>query len=208
MLNHVANALVLASYLVHDILPLRVLAAVANGCFLALFVVQQPRSPSSIAWQSLFMAINIVQVWRLILERRPVRFSADEQRLYQLAFRTLAPRELRRLLGFAEWRTAARGERLVEEKQTLDAVLVVFSGEAAVIAGGRAVAQLSPGRFIGEMSFVTGAPTSASVDAASELRYVRFPSSELRRLFVRNPELRAAWQALIGHDLAAKLRAA
>ena len=206
MLNHIANALVLASYLVHDILPLRVLAVLANGCFLALFLLQRPLSPSSIAWQSVFMAINIVQVWRLILERRPVRFSADEQQLFQLAFRPLAPRELRRFLQFAEWKSAAPGDRLVEEQQKLDAIFVLFSGEANVVAAGRPVAQLGPGRFIGEMSFLTGAPTSASVDAATALRYVRFPSGELRKLFARNPDLRAAWQMLIGHDLAAKLR--
>jgi hypothetical protein len=92
VLLNLANVLYLASYLVRDILQLRALT-VAGSLVLLLFNVLQP-SPlwSGIAWGVLFSAINIYQIYRLLLERRPVRLREDEQHLYQLVFRSLSPR--------------------------------------------------------------------------------------------------------------------
>ena len=60
-------------------------------------------------WTALFMAINLYHITRILLERRPVKFSPDEQRLYDLAFRNFEPRDSRKLLKAGNWGAARRG---------------------------------------------------------------------------------------------------
>ena len=207
-LIHIANVLFLFSYLVRDILWLRVLSVIAGFCLIPYFYFQSQPVWAPIAWNVVFTTLNLYQFGRLLAERRPVRFSDEEQRLYQLVFRSLTPREFARLLELAVWREAAPAECLVPQNQTLDRMLVLYSGAATVKVDGQSVAELQAGRLIGEMSFLTGEKTSASVWATGRARYVAWPSAELKRFLADNSELRAALQLVIGADLATKLRAA
>ncbi len=207
-LIHLANVLFLFSYLVRDILWLRALSVIAGCCLIPYFYFQPRADWAAIAWNVVFMSLNLYQIARLLAERRPVRFSDEEQRLYQLVFRTLTPREFARLLKLADWRDAAPAECLVAQNQALDRMLVLYSGAATVKVNDQSVAELKPGRLIGEMSFLTGEKTSASVWALGGARYVAWPSAELKRFLADNAELRAALQLVIGADLATKLRAA
>jgi len=85
-------------------------------------------------------------------------------------------------------------------------VLVLASGRAVVKAGGRERGTLGPGQFAGEMSFLTGAATSASVEVVEAARFVSWPAAELERCLTKHPQLRSALQLVMGRDLAAKLR--
>jgi hypothetical protein len=49
---------------------------------------------ASIYWNLAFTALNIYWICRLLLERRPVKLSAAEQRLCELVLRTMTPREM------------------------------------------------------------------------------------------------------------------
>jgi Popeye protein conserved region len=206
---HGANVLYLLSYLVRDILWLRTLCVAAASTMLPYFFLRGDRPDwVPISWSTLSILINVIQISLLLLERRPVRLPADDQRLYQLTFRSLTPREFQRLLAAGSWRTAAPGEQLIAHGAATDKVLVVFDGEAVVVppGGGAALARLGAGRFIGEMSFITGEPTSADVEAATELRYVAWEAETLRRFVDKHTTIRSALQLTLGSDLASKLR--
>ena len=101
ILIHVANVLYLGSYLVKDILWLRLLTVVAGSVLLAYYVLLPMPLWPAIAWNCLFLAINVRQIHVLLLERRPVRFTAEELALYTLAFRSFKHREFSRLLRIA-----------------------------------------------------------------------------------------------------------
>jgi hypothetical protein len=205
-LLHVANVLYLLSYLVKDILWLRLLTVVA-GLLLMTWAFFQPTPLwSSIAWNALFLVINVYQSWVLVLERRPVHLSDRDQRLYQLVFRALTPREYVKLLALGRWEDAAADAHLVERERRLDRLMVIASGRAAVRVGDRSV-ELREGRFVGEMSFITGEAPTADVFALEAVRYVSWPKAELTKFLAQHPSLRAAWQAVLGADLVSKLRA-
>ena len=206
-LLHAANVLYLLSYLVKDILWLRLLTVVA-GLLLMTWALLQPQPLwASLAWNSLFLAINVVQSWRLVLERRPVHLSERETLLYRLAFRALTPREFVKLLALGRWEEAKPETRIVERARALDRLLVIASGRTAVHLGERVV-ELGEGRFVGEMSFITGEAPTADVVAVEAVRYVSWPKNELNAFLAQHPALRAAWQAVLGADLVSKLRAA
>jgi hypothetical protein len=207
-LIHIANVLFLLSYLVKDILWLRVLTVVASIPLVIFYFLQPAPLWAAIGWNAIFTLINVYQVYVLVLERRPVALLANEQRLYQLAFRTLTPREFVKLLRLAKWEDAPAAQRIVARGEDLDRVMVIFSGKTAVEVEGRIVVHLKEGQFIGEMSFITGERPTADVVAVEETRIVSWPKRELRAFLEHNPPLRAAMQLVIGTDLVAKLRAA
>lgn len=203
---HLANVIYVFSYLVTDILWLRVLAVTGGVSYLTWTLTAATPSLSLIGWTLVYNTINLVQIARLWHERRPIRLDGDEQALYAATFRTLTPREFRRLVAAGRWRDAKPPEVLIQEGVRTDQVLVIASGRAVVRVGGRDVATLGPGQFAGEMSFLTGAPTSAAVAVAEPVRFVSWPAAELERCLAKHPPLRAALQLVIGRDLAAKLR--
>jgi hypothetical protein len=207
-LIHLANVLLLLSFLVSDILWLRLLNVLAGVAFIVYFVTGSPPAWAPVAWNMLFLLINVVQMWRLLLERRPVRLRAEELALYQATFRALTPREFARLLTIGRWEEAPQGTELVAEGVRLDRVLVMHTGAGDVVLGGARVAQVRPGQLIGEMGFLTDAKTSAKVVAAEPTRCLALPTDALRALFKKHPDLRASMQVVIGNDLVAKLRAA
>ena len=204
---HVANILYLLSYSVKDMLWLRCLTVVAALCLLPYYYVQPVPLTAAIVWNVLFIGINLIQIVMLLRERRPVMLTEDQQRLYQLAFHSITTREFLKLLELARWEEAADGQFIVRKGEDMDRMMVIHSGSASIRCGERTVAELGPGQFVGEMSFITGDLTSADVVASKTLRYVSWPKDSLRCLLDERPQLKVALHYVLGADLVGKLKA-
>jgi hypothetical protein len=85
-----------------------------------------------VLWAIVFTAINLYQIARIYLERRPVVLSADEQKLYDLGFRSLRPREFVSLSLVGEWKSAEAGERIVTEGEPVSGLCIPITGSAEV----------------------------------------------------------------------------
>lgn len=204
---HTANVLYLASYSVRDILWLRVLTVVAGATLIPFYYLQPEPLMVPIYWNCLFLAVNLYQIYLLLLERRPVQLSEEEQRLYKMAFRSLTPREFVKLLSLASWKKASAGQTIITPGQALDELSVLVDGTAAVDVEGEEIAELAAGRFMGEMSYLTGDIPNAAVVAKTDSRYVSWKQDALREFLENKLDLRAALQNIIGTDLVGKLRA-
>ena len=202
---HVANVLYLLSYLVKDILWLRVLTIVGGLTIVAYYLVMPTPVWAAIAWNAVFLAINAWQIRLLLLERRPVQLDPDSLALYKLAFRALKPREFVKVLKLAQWTNVERGERIVTRGEPLDRIMVIAGGRVLVQPHTGTPIELRPGCFIGEMSFMTGERPTADVVAAESTRLLTWPQKELKALLDGAVELRAAVQGVLGADLVAKL---
>jgi hypothetical protein len=66
-----------------------------------------------VLWAAVFTAINLYQILRIYLERRPVVLSEDEQKLYDMGFQSLRPREFVSLVLAGEWKNAAAGDKVL-----------------------------------------------------------------------------------------------
>jgi len=204
-LIHTANILYIFSYLVRDILWLRILIVTAM-CFVIPYYYFQPVPlMAPVYWNLVFATINIVQITILFVERRPVKLSEAEEKLYQQVFRRLTPGEVNKLFKLAKWHKVQAGETLVRQDEKLDSLMLVNSGLASVHVNEEKVARLGEGHFIGEMSYITGGKTSASVVADNDMEYVYWPTEVLEPLLIKYPDLRIALNAIIGVDLAGKL---
>ena len=95
---HLANVVYLLSYLVRDMLHLRVLTCVGLVLGILFFTCQPRPLYGPTAWQVVFVVINGVQIRRLVLERRRLMLDEEQERLGEDAFQGLSREELLTLL--------------------------------------------------------------------------------------------------------------
>ena len=109
----ISSILTLISFSVRSMLMLRILAISAQLTFIPYCFFQPTPLWTPIAWNLLFLIVNLFNVGKLLLEKRPVIFNPDEEKLYKLAFKTLSPREFLTLLTLGEWRDGEAGEQII-----------------------------------------------------------------------------------------------
>jgi hypothetical protein len=204
-LAHLSNLLLLVSYSVRDILWLRWFAVAAAFIVMPYYLMQPVVLWPPVFWGSVFAVINLLQIARIYAERRPVVLAPDEQRLYDLAFRTLRPREFVSLALLGEWRDAAGGEAIVEPGRPVDALAIAIVGSVQVRHGEHALGTLSPGEVIGTATVLLGEPAQIEARFVEPARYMRWPIATLRTFIDKRPDLRDALLRGVNRDLARKL---
>ena len=205
-LIHAGFVLGAIAFLVRDILWLRGLSILAN---LAMGYAAYRAAPDPrwivVAWAVVFVAINLVHSIWLITERHLMRLTDEERRLKDSTFGAVDPVLVRKLLRRGQWQDLAPEACLVRQGIHLDRMYLIASGEAAVSLGGRVITRIGPGKFVGEIAFLTGEMSTAMVVATEPLRCLEWRSDELERLKKRRPEVIGALQAAIGLDLSRKI---
>jgi CRP-like cAMP-binding protein len=204
-LVHFSNILLLVAYSVRDILWLRWFAVAAALTNIPYFLLQGTVLWPPVLWALVFTAINLYQIACLYLERRPVVLSEDEQKLYDLGFHSLRPREFVSLSLVGEWKIAEAGERVVTEGESVSCLCISITGSADVRKRGQHIGALRPGHIIGTALALTGDPSPVEVTFTEPARYMRWSLPSLRRFLDKRPDLRVTLQGLVNRDLARKL---
>lgn len=204
-LVHFSNILLLVSYSVRDILWLRWFAVAAALTNIPYFLVQGTVLWPPVLWASVFTVINLFQIARIYRERRPVVLSADEQALYDLAFKRLRPRDFLSFALFGEWRDAAAGEQLLAVGEPAERICIAISGDVEVRHRGASIGRVSPGHLVGTALVLTGGLSPVDARFVTAGRYIGWSVQALRTFLDKRPDLRAALQGLANRDLAAKL---
>ncbi|WP_166831497.1 cyclic nucleotide-binding domain-containing protein [Thalassoroseus pseudoceratinae] len=205
-LFQLANVLFCLSYAVRDILWLRLLSVVAGFCLLPYFL-DGPKGCQNapIFWQTVYISINGWNLFLLLRERRVIPLSADQERLRQLVFQDLSPREAHHLLSKAEWKSFTPSDVIIQAGVISEELVVLFHGHAAVEIDGNEIAALRDGQFVGEISYLTGGPTTADVVAVTEVVTAVWRRDDLQALFQRSPAIGQKLQNTLGQDMARKL---
>lgn len=196
-----------ASFSARGMLPLRLLAVASSIAAIPYFLLQPTPLWTPVGWTALFMLINCYHVVRILLERRPVRLAPDEQRLYDLAFTRLTPREFLKLVAFGEWQTAQAKEQLFEKDRPIERIIVLVSGAVSASLDGTALLELQPGQLVGEGIAV--APHSSLYDAqfSSDARFMSWPVERIGQFRKAHPELRIKFDDIINNHLVEQINA-
>jgi hypothetical protein len=205
-LIHSANVIYLVSYVMRDILWLRIFTVIAATCLILYFYYLPEPLLTPVYWNILFITLNIFWIARLLLERRPVQLTADEKRLCELVFRLISPREMISLLKIGTWETAEANECLISGGSKLDKLMLIQSGQACLMVDGAKTQIIDPGQFMGSISFVTDEIAPADFVTLEPTRYLQWDKSSLKRYLTKNPELHAAIQTTLSMDLTVKLK--
>jgi hypothetical protein len=202
---HAANILLLAAYSVRDILWLRVLAVASSLAAIPYFLLQPTPLWAAFGWSVLFTAINIFQAWRLVVERRPVKLTAEEEEVRTLVFRDLPPKKVLQVIGVGTWVSASAGEQLIERGKPLESIALIVRGKVQVTQEGRLIGELGPGEIVGSALLLSGARAEIDAVTTDVTRTIRWNAETLERYLDANPETRNLFQRHLARDLAGKL---
>lgn len=204
ILTHVPYALLILSMLMNDMGWLRGIAIAAgvtrivNRAFIHV-------DPVVVLWEAIFVAVNVIQLGVLVYYRRRHRFSEDEHTLVERMPPDVERHAIRRLFRLSTLKRAEPGTQLTAEGRPVAELMFVTHGVAQVERGGQIIAVCGPGDFIGEMSFVTGAPANATVVVVKPLRYFAFDQQRLQAARAGDSELQRALEGSLARNLAHKL---
>ena len=104
-------------------------------------------------------------------------------------FELCSKRDLRRIAAIAEERTLGAETELIREGEPGREFFVVVDGDIEVRRGGRRVARLGPGSFVGEIALLSRSPRTATVVATTPLRVLAIEGSSFVELLDSLPEL-------------------
>ncbi|HUU03347.1 MAG TPA: cyclic nucleotide-binding domain-containing protein [Myxococcota bacterium] len=108
-------------------------------------------------------------------------------------FGSLAPEQRRDLLLEAALEVHATGSMIIQEGDDGESLYVIKSGEVEVYTAlGQEridLAVLGPGEIFGEISILTGTPTTANVVARTRTELVKFSRSEVTAMADKHPQL-------------------
>ncbi len=107
-------------------------------------------------------------------------------------FAGLGKRELTELGTLADEIEVADGRALTMEGQSGHEFFIVLEGHVSVDVGGREVAQLGPGDFLGEIALIDGRPRSATTRAVGTTRVLVVGHREFHQLMADFPTVQTA----------------
>ncbi len=197
--------LMLLGLLARDILWLRIILVIAQS-ILGIYAYRIGNMPMSF-WNFVFVGINVIRIVGLLSERRPVRLPRDQELIYQQLFLSMTRREFLYLWEMGEHR-AYDGHQLIHHGERQENLVLLLDGEVVVRKDGVNLARLGRGKFVAEMSFVTGDPASADVIADGAVRCRTWPQEKIQSLEQLNPVLLIKLQKILARDLTGKIRAA
>jgi CRP-like cAMP-binding protein len=205
LLVNASYVILIVSFLMRDILWLRVLNVVSVLFEVAYFYLQPAPLWPVIGWNLALVAVNAYWITRLTLERRPVHFSPEDQRLYDKALRPLKPRHARKLLDAGQRKTVQAGEQVVAQGHPLNTLSLIAGGKFKVERDDVLVDEIGEGRFVGSVTFlknIEGFPSPVTFTAAEPSRVVSWENDALKHLIGDDTELAIAVEASLGLELA------
>lgn len=190
-------------YMVRDELVLRVLVVAGMTCDILFYALQPVPILQSVAANSVLVLVNLGLIVLIVFERTTLRMSDEDKRLFQ-HFPTLRPGQFRRVMKHATRHRAEARTGLISEGAALDKLYFLFAPRFDIEKLGQTYVAQGPA-FAGELVFLNGGRSSASVFAPEGTDYVSFDTAGLQRTMRRSAPLNNAMVALFGRDLATKV---
>ena len=132
--GHLAFGLIAFSFLVKDILYLRILSILAS-LFSVLYNFYIPVEPMWLAinWNIIFVLVNIYHIAVIIYEKRPVKMSTKEKELHETMFRGLTPVEFLKITKIAQWKKYKTPLPIITQGKPVKDLILIYNGTVDVL---------------------------------------------------------------------------
>ena len=203
MVLNISYVLNVITMFLRQMLPLRI-GMVVVSCGFFTFALMAGNY-SMVAWNVVFLGINIIQVGFLLLDKK-IHLTTELETVYTSLFSTLPRRDFLFLWNMGQERTVANGVYVARKGENQRTICLILEGNARVEKDGHLIATLNAQEFFGEMSFFTGRAASADVKANGQLRFNEWSQTRIQALEQLKPDLLNKMWVILGQDLSKKLQ--
>ncbi|MGB7206260.1 MAG: cyclic nucleotide-binding domain-containing protein [Anderseniella sp.] len=160
---------------------------------------------SSAIIQISWIIISIVGIFRMYYIQSRLNFS-DNELLFMGDVLAGLPRERARvLLNTGIWMTAKPETILTREGERLDHFCYLASGCADIVVNGQRIATTHSGTVIGDVTYLSGEPATATVQVSKQMHLLRFEADKLRDFLKKNEDIRNIMEQNLANQLRTKL---
>ncbi len=205
--GHLAFFLTAISFVVKDIVALRILAIFSSFAAILYNYFHPMGSPDwlPLSWCFVFALINIWRVCQFYTEKYKVSLSDIELEMLDTSFSNFNPVEFAKLMRASHWENVGINTTLTTEKEIPQKLYFVQNGSILVTRDNKEIARTSDGTFIGEMSFINNSYASATTTTLTPTKLVVWDRLALNKLLSRNPTLSILLKHSVSVDLTKKI---
>ncbi|MEM1287747.1 MAG: cyclic nucleotide-binding domain-containing protein [Pseudomonadota bacterium] len=201
-----AYGLLQLGYLRSDTFTFCLLNAFAGIC--VLFSLSEAFNLYSAIVQLIWIALSIAGLARLIGERRAIFFTPHEQSYLDQNLGKMSKADARKLLDQATIMSINEGTVLTTEGEEITHLAYLLEGEARVFVKDREIANLTAGSYIGDVTYETPQPATATVVLSSPAWAICFEIDKLRGFLQKNPRIKNQLLASTSRSVKSKLKKA
>ena len=204
LFDHFTYFLLIVSMLMRRMVTLRIVAVgsgIAKIAYRAFFVLD----PVSVLWETIFVLVNIGQLLIIWYYEYHHRFADEERHFADNMPAGVDRSAIKRLLDLADLQRHATGDVLTTEGEPVKRLMYLADGIVKIELGDRVVAICGPGDYIGELSFLSGRPASATATVVKPTRILAFDQARLTASIEADPQLRRTLESALNRNLAGKL---
>ena len=134
ILLNTAYIIWLAAFMAKKIVWLRLLTITGNILIVPYYLYYiVPPLWNNVVWLCIYTTINLVMLFIIYLESRPIKLSDLEQNIYNMTFKSLEPRIFKKLIDHGSFEEFHPEVVLVTRDSELDSLMYVVEGEAEVV---------------------------------------------------------------------------
>ncbi len=204
LFGHFTYLLLIISMLMRRMVLLRSLA-VASGIAKIIYRAFFVFDPVSVLWEAIFVIVNVVQLFLIWYYEYQHSFAADEKHFAESMPGGVDRSAVKRLLDHAELVQFDPGATLTTEGEPVQKLMYLADGIVKIELGDRIVAICGPGDYVGELSFLSGSPASATATVVKPTRVLSFDQKELTAAIEADAQLRRTLESALNRNLAGKL---
>ena len=131
--------------------------------------------------------------------------APKDKELYETLFKDLSPVEYLKISKVAQWKKYKAGQTITKQTHLVPDLVLVYNGTVDVVVGKKKVAELRDGQFVGEMSFLTEKPATATCIVKHPCECLVWKQKEFKELLKRNPSLYFTIQSLLSAQVSQNL---
>jgi CRP-like cAMP-binding protein len=204
LFGHFSYFLLIVSMMMRRMMWLRSIA-IASGVTKIIYRAHFVIDPVSVFWEAVFVAANAFQLIVLWYFDNHYRFSGEKLHFAERIPTGINRRAVRRVLKLSRIAEYDEGAKLTQEGAPVTDLIYIAEGIVTIERGGQIVAACGPGDHIGELSFLTGNPSTATTIVSKPVRAIVFDQGRLRAAIADDLDARRVVEAVLNHNLAGKL---
>ncbi|MCB1483248.1 MAG: cyclic nucleotide-binding domain-containing protein [Rhodobiaceae bacterium] len=204
LVGHLSYVLLVLSMMMRSMTWLRVIA-ISAGVTSGTYGYFGLNDPVTVFWETVFVLTNLVQLVIIVFENRKRALSEEERIVVNALLPKADMRAVRRILKLGVMREVPPETVLIKQGEMVPELIVMTRGAVQVEKDGRIIGACGEGDFLGEMSFLSGEPATATVMVTNPAHYMSFERSRFRVFLDRNPDIRHTVEASFNRNLMAKL---
>lgn len=193
----------LSAYLLTNMLWLRILLVLASVVYIISGI--SLGITSMVGWNSAYLAINLFYVVKIILEKSTITLPEETRDIYRQFFSSMSTREFKKIITVNPFVTVVKDEVLIAQNEVTDRLFIVLKGKVNIEQSGVIIDAVESGDLIGEMSFMSNQPASASAVAIETVQYAYWSHKDMGKINQKNCEIYNKFISIIGQDLIRKL---